>query len=420
MAKTARKPAIPSEAGRDDGRRHGEEIAEISFDEAAATDRVTQMMAIPGRSGQEGAIAGFITDRLKEAGVPESAIQTDTAHRKSPLGGQTGNLIVKLPGTVRGPRRLLMGHIDTVPLCVGCQPVRDGGLIRPKEPTTALGGDNRAGAAVVLTAVLEILKRGLPHPPLTLLWPVQEEVGLIGARLVGLARLGQPKLAFNWDGGLPNLAVIGATGDYGISIEIDGIASHAGAHPEDGVNAAAIAGLAIADLTRAGWHGLITRGKNAGTSNIGVISGGEATNVVMPKLTIRAEARSHDPKFRERIVTEIRKAFERAARELKTAAGRRGSVRFDAQLKYESFRIDPAEPCVTIACAAIRSVGLTPELRISNGGLDANWMNAHGIPTVTLGCGQQGIHTVDETLHVDSFLHACRIGLTIATGAGNA
>ena len=26
--------------------------------------------------------------------------------------------------------------------------------------------------------------------------------------------------------------------------------------------------------------------------------------------------------------------------------------------------------------------------RISNGGLDANWFSARGIPTVTLGCGQ--------------------------------
>jgi tripeptide aminopeptidase len=381
----------------------------------AAVDRVTKMMAIPGKSGEEQAIADFIIKELKSAGIPASAIQTDSANKKSHLGGQLGNLIVKLPGTVRGPRRLLMGHIDTVPLCVGCRPIRDGDLIRPKDSTTALGGDNRAGACVVLTTALEILKHKLPHPPLTLLWPVQEEVGLVGARHVSIAKLGKPKLSFNWDGGPPNMLVVGATGDCNIEIEVSGIASHAGSHPEDGVNAAAIASLAIADLTRDGWHGLIQKGRNSGTSNIGAVSGGEATNVVMPNVHVRAEARSHDPKFRQKIVDQFRKAFEKAARELKNSAGRRGSINFEASLKYESFRMDLNEPSVETAKSVLESLGMAPEYRISNGGLDANWMTAHGIPTVTMGCGQQGIHTVDEKLDVTKFLQACHVGLKLAT-----
>lgn len=388
---------------------------EIRIDEKAAVKRVMTMMAVPGRSGEEKAIADFISNELKSAGVSDSSIQHDSAHRKSHLGGQTGNLIVKLPGTVKAPRRLLMGHIDTVPLCVGSRPVREGQLIRPKDSSTALGGDNRAGACVVLTTALEILKQKLPHPPLTLLWPVQEEVGLVGARHVSVSKLGKPKLSFNWDGGPPGMLVVGATGDFNIEIEVNGIASHAGAHPEDGVNAAAIASLAIADLTRDGWHGLVDKGRNTGTSNIGVISGGDATNVVMPKLRIRAEARSHDPKFRQKIVDQIRKAFEKAARELKNAAGQRGSVHFDATLKYESFRLDLDEPTVATAKAAMESLGMVPEYRISNGGLDANWMTANGIPTVTMGCGQQGIHTVDEKLNVDEFLQACRLAMKLAT-----
>ncbi|NQV28085.1 MAG: M20/M25/M40 family metallo-hydrolase [Rhodopirellula sp.] len=388
---------------------------DVSIDEKAAIDRVTKMMAIPGKSGEERAIAEFITAELKLAGVPDSAIQHDSAHKKSHLGGQVGNLIVKLPGTVKGPRRLMMGHIDTVPLCVGCRPVREGNLIRPKDPTTALGGDNRAGACVVLTTALEILKRKLPHPPLTLLWPVQEEVGLVGAKFVSAAKLGHPKLSFNWDGGPPDMLVIGATGDFNMEIEITGIASHAGAHPEDGVNAAAIASLAIADLTRDGWHGLIQKGRNAGTSNIGVISGGDATNVVMPKVHVRAEARSHDPKFRQKIVDQFRKAFENAARELKNSAGRRGSINFEATLKYESFKMELNEPSVEAAKSAMESLGMAPAHRISNGGLDANWLTANGIPTVTMGCGQQGIHTVDEKLNIESFLQACHVAMKLAT-----
>jgi len=386
------------------------------LDEKAAIERVMALMAIRGKSCHEGAVARHITDELLRAGLPASAIYVDQVHKKSPAGGEVGNLIVSLPGSVRGPRRLLMAHLDTVPLCVGARPALKGKTISAADPDTALGGDDRSGACVLLTTALEILKQKLPHPPLTLFWPVQEEIGLYGARLVSLPKLGNPKLCFNWDGGSAAGACIGATGAYDLAIEIDGIASHAGVHPEGGVSAIGVAALAIADLVQNGWHGLIVKGKQTGTSNIGVISGGEATNVVTPLVTIRGEVRSHDPRFRKRLVDEFRQAFERAARMVKNDAGKSARVRFQADLKYESFKIPESAPAVEAAVQAIRDVGLEPQVRISNGGLDANWLSARGLPTVTLGSGQQNVHTVNETLAVDDFLNGCRIGLLLATG----
>lgn len=386
------------------------------IDTRAAVDRVLQLMAIPGKSCEEAGVVRYITDELLRAGVSESAIKVDQVHRHSPAGGDTGNLIVTLPGTRRGPRRLLMAHLDTVPLCVGCKPTRKGNLVRSADPETALGADDRSGAAVVLTAILEILQQKLSHPPLTLFWPVQEEIGLFGARLVKTSQLGNPKLCFNWDGGPAGMVCIGATGAYELQIEVEGIASHAGVHPEGGVSAIAVAALAIADLQQNGWHGLIVKGRSTGTSNIGVIAGGEATNVVTPKAILRGEVRSHDPRFREKLVTEFRKAFERAAKQVRNDAGKRATIRFDANLKYESFRLDDSEPCVQESLRAIRAAGIEPVTRISNGGLDANWLSARGLPTVTMGSGQQDVHTVNETLNVEDFLNGCRIGLSLALG----
>lgn len=383
----------------------------------SAVDLVTQMMAIPGKSGEESETADFIVGQLKSIGIKEAQIQFDSANKKSHIGGQVGNMIVKLPGKVRQPRRLLMAHIDTVPLCVGCQPVRTGNIIRSKDPTTALGGDDRAGAAVVLNTIRLIKEHDLPHPPLTLLFAVQEEIGLVGARNVAVSKLGNPKQCFNWDGGIANLAVIGATGDDHIDIVIEGIASHAGAHPEQGVSALAIAAHAINSLVDNGWHGLIEKGRQAGTSNFGVIQGGAATNVVMDRLQITAEARSHNPKFRAKIVKEIEKAFKVAVKSIKNVDGKTGKLTFSTRHKYESFKLDEKEPVVQVALAAMRLLDLEPVTKVSNGGLDANWMNAHGLPTVTMGCGQNHIHTVNEELHIDEFLNACRIGLFVGTGA---
>ena len=107
------------------------------IDERSAIDRVLRLMAVPGKSGEEASVVAEIRRELLAAGVPESCIEVDDVASRSPIGGDSGNLIVRLPGTMRGPRRLLMAHVDTVPLCVGCRPT--GRSIDPspeRRPTT--------------------------------------------------------------------------------------------------------------------------------------------------------------------------------------------------------------------------------------------------------------------------------------------
>jgi tripeptide aminopeptidase len=384
-------------------------------DDRQSLELLTQLLALPGPSGGEQQVAQFISDQLLAAGAEESYLDSDSAYKKSPLGGACGKLVIRFPGTVRAPRRLLMAHMDTVPLCAGARPVRRGRRITAANPKTALGGDDRAGCAVILAAALAILKHRLPHPPLTFLWTVQEEAGLQGARYVRLAMLRSPKLAFNWDGGPANRVTLGATGGYRMTIVVEGVASHAGVHPERGVSAVAIASLAIAELVRGGWHGLIEKRGVRGTSNVGVIHGGEATNVVTDRVELRAEARSHDPKFREQIVHTIEQAFHNAAAAVRNVDGLAGSVTFEGRLDYESFALEMTEPAVVAAVAALAPEGLEPDYVIANGGLDANWITAHGIPTVTLGCGQNEIHTTSEWLDLDQFSIACRLAQRLAT-----
>ena len=106
---------------------------------------------------------------------------------------------------------MLIAHVDTVPICVGSRPVRKGKRIVSADPKTGLGADDRAGASALLTTAMALLRGGIPHPPLTLLWTVQEEIGLHGARLARLSTLGKPKLTFNFDGGSAAKITIGAT-----------------------------------------------------------------------------------------------------------------------------------------------------------------------------------------------------------------
>lgn len=388
----------------------------IAIDADAALKRFMTLAAIDGISGKERAVMTQIIAMLTAGGVDELAIRYDDANTRSHIGGEVGNLVVNLPGTLDGPTTLLSAHTDTVPVCVGSTPVIDGDHVRSARESTGLGADDRAGCAVIVTAVLELLNSGRPYPPLKLLFCIQEELGLVGARHLDPKLLGSVDRAFNFDGGSAEKITVGATGGERMTITVHGVAAHAGVAPQNGASAIVMAALAIEQLHREGWLGRVEKaGLGAGTANVGVISGGNATNVITPQVTLRAEARSHDPAMRGRIVEEISKAFRGAAAAITTASGQAGRVDIHASVDYEAFRLGEDHPSVLAAQAAIRRIGRAPMQLVSDGGLDANWLYRHGIPAVTLGCGQQNIHTTEETLVIADYLDACRIALHLIT-----
>src|SRR5215207_716574 len=101
------------------------------LDVESAVARLMRFLAVEGVTGQEAAVGKEVVRALAEAGVPRSRIRFDGAHAKIPLPTQTGNLVVTLPGTRPGPRRLFMTHLDTVPLAAGAKPLRENGRIKP-------------------------------------------------------------------------------------------------------------------------------------------------------------------------------------------------------------------------------------------------------------------------------------------------
>src|SRR6185436_9324548 len=136
-----------------------------TVDTDAALRRLMRFLAVEGVTGQEALIGKELVAALKQAGVPARAIRFDDAHTKIPLPTQTGNLIVDLPGrgALKDARRLLfMTHMDTVPLCAGAKPKRQGRKI-VNSAKTALGGDNRTGCAVLVTLAAELARHKADH-----------------------------------------------------------------------------------------------------------------------------------------------------------------------------------------------------------------------------------------------------------------
>ncbi|MEO1526140.1 MAG: M20/M25/M40 family metallo-hydrolase [Planctomycetota bacterium] len=388
-------------------------MQKIEVNEQEALDRFLKLTAIPGGSGDEKGVADAISGQLIDAGIDPSQISFDDANTRTRLKGNCGNLIVQLPGNGNGPRTLISAHMDTVPICVGCDPYVDGDHVHSRG-NTGLGGDDRSGCSAILTATIERLRLGDSNfNPAVVAFFIQEEIGLEGARHLDVAKIGDIDLAFNFDGGTVEKMTNGATGGERINIRLLGVPAHAGLAPETGVSTIVIAAKAIADLEARGWHGRISNEHGEGTSNVGVIQGGDATNVVTPELKLRAEARSHDAGMRTKIVAEIRDAFEKAAANVTNTDGTCGTCEFESHVDYESFRLPDDDPSIAALGEALKSIGREPFLEVAGGGLDANWLNKHGIAAVTTGCGQRNIHTAEEKLHIADYLDACRVATTL-------
>jgi tripeptide aminopeptidase len=394
--------------------------ASIPLDVEAAIDHLMNFLSVEGVTGEEAAIAAAVSEALIKIGVPASAIRYDDVNSRIPLPTQTGNLIVELPGTKPGPRLLFSTHLDTVPLCAGAKPRREGDRI-VSDGTTALGGDARTGVALLVVVAETLIKNKLPHPPITLLFTVREESGLHGARELNPADLKSPAMCINVDGQLASELIIGAVGQENWEVEITGRASHAGVAPDKGISATMVGAIGLTEARAAGWFGKVVKGEAFGSSNIGIFGGrdgkpaGDATNVVTDYAFLKGEARSPELSFATQIVDGFEAAFAKAKAAVTDHEGATAEVVFKRAAAYPPFRLDQDSPVVKRATRALGMLGMEPTYIFSNGGLDANWLDKAGVPTITIGAGQAEIHTIKEFVKLDEYEKGCRLGILMAT-----
>lgn len=342
-------------------------------------DEFIALASLNSPSRREGRVAEYLLARLRELGV--DATVDDSAVRS---GSDTGNIIARLPGNAAGPTILLCAHMDTVGPTEGMVPVvRDGVVYSNGE--TVLGADDKAGIAIILAALSGLKAGAITHGPIEVLFTVQEEVGLFGAKYLQADLKADFGYILDGDGPVGNI-INRAPSKVDLDFVLEGKAAHAG-RPDTGINAIVAASSAIARL-RTGRIDTET------TSNVGVISGGKARNIVPARADVAIEVRSTDPEKLEREVRSVLTAFDEAA----ATSGARLTVRREAS--FETFTIPETHPVVTCAFRAARSLGITPRLWTSGGGMDANVFNLRGLICVGLGIGTMDPHSPKEHIPV--------------------
>ncbi len=338
-----------------------------------------RLASINSPSRREGPVAAYLIKRLREIGLDPSV--DDSA---ALTGSDTGNVIARIPGNADGPTILLCAHMDTVGPTEGMVPVLRDDVIY-SNGKTVLGADDKAGIAMILAAVADVLDDGSPHGPVEILFTVQEEIGLFGATYLQTDL--QADFGYVVDGDGP-VGTIANSSPSKIDLEftVTGRAAHA-ARPENGVNAIVAASSAVAGI-RGG------RIDEDTTANIGLMNGGKAINIVPDRAEVSIEYRGFDGEKLEKEIQKAVDAFAQAAHEF----GAEFAV--NRKVGFETFHIPESDPVIVNAFRAAQSSGIEPRLQRTGGGMDANVFNRRGLPCVGLGMGAENEHTPDERIAV--------------------
>lgn len=317
------------------------------------------------------------------------------------VGGNVGNLIAFKKGTVENaPTIFFSAHFDTVEATPGLEPIIDGDVIRT-DGKTVLGADDISGMAPILEGMRLLQEQNVPHGDIQLLLTICEEIGLVGAKHLDPSRI-KAKFGYVLDAGPPvgSLVYSAPTQDI-FDVWIHGRPAHAGAQPEDGTSAILVAARAISRMR-------LGRIDHETTANVGVISGGTATNIIPAECHVKCEARSRNLAKMEKQRGHMIACFQEEA----DAAGITLDIKNENA--YPAYELKMDDEVLTVGIAAAERIGLEPLLRATGGGADANIFNAAGIPTTVLGCGMMNIHRHDEYVLISDLVKSTQLVVSIA------
>lgn len=332
-----------------------------------------ELVQINSVSGDEGRIGLLLETRLLSFGLSTS-------------WDSGGNLYGYLPG--EGETILLSAHMDTVPLAFDVEPLVEDGRVHTGGKT-ALGADDKAAIAAILTVLETLHKENSSHPNLVILFSVREELGLQGIAEIDVNKLSNVDHGYVFDAQGPvGTFITAAPGSIKLDVTFLGKGAHAGFSPETGISAIQMGSDAIAAMR-------LLRIDEETTANVGSFLAPGSRNIVCDKATLSLEARSLDQTKLHRQIEHMKTCLQDAA------AKHGGQVTIEEEALYEAYKLDTSSVAFTALKDACSALGLPYSERPTLGGSDANVLNAKGIPTIVCTSGYEAPHTTAESIDLD-------------------
>ncbi|HJN87960.1 MAG: M20/M25/M40 family metallo-hydrolase [Dehalococcoidia bacterium] len=338
-----------------------------------------ELVRIDSPSDEEEEVALHLVERLRGLGF-----QVDRdAH---------GNVIASEPGD---DPLLLSAHMDTVEPGRGIKPQVLGDRIE-SDGTTILGGDCKAGVASILEALESLKDRNEARRPVQVVLTRGEEIGLVGASNLDYSMI-RAREAVVFDGNGPVNHITGASPTYmRFDVTVKGRAAHAGVEPEKGLSAIRIAADIIGELP----HGRLDEET---TFNVGMISGGSVRNAVPAEATFGGEFRSRNTETLDLLRMQVTTTLEQARKRYQDAI-----IHEELEVMFHMYNLNPNDPIVRLVTGVMEEMRLSPNIRPSGGGTDANAMRLKGIDCVVVGMSTNEMHTIKEYVVVPDLVDTAR------------
>ena len=364
------------------------------------TDYTMDLITIDSPYKQEKEVAMKLKYDMEQIGAQCSF---DSADEK--VGGNVGNLTVKVKGNTDAPPFFFSSHMDTVSPGIGIKPHIKEGIMR-SDGTTILGSDDKSGIAIIVEVIKSLKENNIPHGDIEVAFTICEEIGLLGAKYYDINNI-SAKHGIVLDSSTPDRLVLRCPSAEELNFTVHGIEAHAGLCPQDGISAIKVASDAISTMT-------FGRIDHETTSNIGIIKGGIATNIVTGKVEVVGEVRSHDEQKLKAQIYHMTECFMSSAKKHKIVLnGKQLEAKIDVRTERSYDRMDVGDDSfiTKLVLKAVQNLGHKVKLHTTGGGCDANYFNKFGLSCANLGTGMYELHTVNEYLVLEEQQRCARIML---------
>ena len=366
--------------------------------------QLTEMGISDAQQDEYGIVMGTVPGNLPDAPVVAFNAHFDTSPETTGRDVQP-NVIEDYDGqdiTLSGDAT----KVITAETCAEL-PSAKGKTIITTDGTTLLGGDDKAGMAIMMELANHLMESSeIQHGPVRLLFTCDEEIGR-GVDHVDIEKV-NATVCYTFDGGGENMVDVETFSADMALITFKGVNIHPAIAKDKMKNAMRAAGHFLAQMpTELSPEN--TDGRD-GFLHPYVIEGGVAS--VSLKVLLRD--------FETAKLSEYAELLQGLATSVQQD---NPGIQIDIELR-EQYR-NMADGLVTepraaaLAVAAHQNLGRTAEQTIIRGGTDGSRLTELGLPTPNLSSGQHNIHSPLEWACLDEMMAACQVGVEIVKLWGN-
>ena len=347
-----------------------EELRGLGAADATVTENCYVVAHVPASAGAEDKPGlGFLAHLDTTEAAPGFGVKPHVVHYEG------GNLV---SGIVDG-REVSIGP-DMLPELDGLV----GEDIVVSDGTTLLGGDDKAGVAVIMALVARLHENPeLPHPRLGICFCPDEEIGH-GASLLDIDSFGCA-YAYTVDGGAAGELEWECFNAANVTVSIEGYSIHPGSAKDRMVNALNIA---------TDFHGMLpAHMRPEHTDGYDGFIHLEGISGTVTHATMRYIVRDHDA---ERFQAKL-DLMQRAAKFL-NAGLERERIEVTVKQEYRNMAevVREYPQLVQAAVETYQDLGIEPRVLPIRGGTDGAQLSFRGLPCPNLGTGGYACHSVNE------------------------